>query len=197
MKKSRVILAVGMGLALLAGNAVKAGNRAGAVTLTPGIGYDFFASQRHLRNTAVIPEVALSFDFTDHWGIEAAWGTFGTTYRSGYNGNGSAKGNIYTVDGLYHFNPYYSMVEPYIAAGLGVMYLNPNGTNANNQANLNAALGTQVFFSDSIALRGEVHDLYTMSGGKNDVMLNLGVSFLLGGTTATPVEPYKGMASKS
>jgi hypothetical protein len=33
-----------------------------------------------------------------------------------------------------------------------------------------------------------------MSGGKNDVMLNFGVSFLMGGSTPEPV--YKDMAFK-
>jgi OOP family OmpA-OmpF porin len=198
MKKSRVVLALVAGLILLGCNTVSAGNRAGAVTVTPGVGYDFFSDQRHLQNTVVLPEVSLGFNFDKNWGIEGGWGTFGTSYRQGYYGNGSAKGNIYLVDGLYHFTDYNSMFEPYVAAGLGVLYLHPNRSNADNQANLNAALGTQVFFSDSIALRGEVRDLYTMSGGKNDVLLNFGVSFLFGGDTPQAVAPiYKGMADQT
>jgi hypothetical protein len=198
MKKSILALTLAGALALLMGQSVFAGNRSGAVTFTPGIGYDFFSSQRHLQNTTVIPELALGYNFDPNWGIEAGWGTFGTSYRSGYDNNGSAKGNIYTVDGLYHLSNFnFSLFEPYLAAGLGVLYLHPNRSNADNQANLNAALGSQVFFSDSIAFRGEVRDLYTMSGGKNDVLLNFGVSFLMGGETPvveTPA-PYKGLTA--
>jgi hypothetical protein len=192
MKKGIVLLAVASGLTFLASHAV-AGNRPGAVTFTPGIGYDFFASKRNIRNTAVIPELALAYNFDEHWGLEGAWGTFGTTYHGGVAANQSVKGDLYTLAGLYHLNQLnYHIVEPYVSAGLGVLYLNPNRSNANNLANLNAALGTQVFFSDSIAFRSEVRDLYTMSGGVNDVMLNFGVSFLIGGNTpvAEP-SPYK------
>jgi len=190
MKKGIVILMLASGCAFLASHAV-AGNRAGAVTFTPGVGYDFFASKRHLQNTAVLPELALAYNFDEQWGIEGAWGTFGTSYRGGYAADQSVKGNLYTLAGLYHLTQLnYHIIEPYVSAGLGVLYLQPNGTSANNQANLNAALGTQVFFSDSIAFRGEVRDLYTMSGGANDVMLNFGVSFLMGGNTPEP-SPYK------
>ena len=44
--------------------------------------------------------------------------------------------------------------------------------------------GRRFFFGNMIALRGEVRDLYTTTGaGKNDYMINFGVSFLLGGTS--------------
>jgi hypothetical protein len=197
MKKGLVLLALAGGLALLGSNAATAGNRAGAVTFTPGLGYDFFASKRHIRNTVVVPEIALGYNFDRNWGIEGQWGTFGTSYHGGYAQNQSVKGDLYTVAGLYHFNPYlHDILEPYVSAGLGILYVHPNRSSADNQGDINAALGAQVFFAESVAFRGEVRDLYTMSGGKNDVMLNFGVSFLMGGSTPAPEPVYKDMAFK-
>jgi OOP family OmpA-OmpF porin len=174
-----LLLAMAGSLGFLACHGAYAENRAGAFTLTPGVAYDFFASKRNINNTWLLPTVAVAYNFDERWAIEGAFATFGTS-KQGAGPHPSVRGDLYTVDGLYRF-AHYGMFEPYVSAGLGAYHINPNGSDAYNQANLNAGLGTQVFFSDSVALRGEVRDLYTMSGGKNDVTLGLGVSFLFGG----------------
>lgn len=175
MKRSRIICAVLAGLTVFCGSMAVASNNAGDVTITPGLGYDFFAGKRNLHNTVVIPQLAVAYNFTDKWAIEAAYGRLNTSYN--YSVGGSVDGNLYTVDGLYRFT-LCPRLQPYVSAGLGVLYLNPNGTDATNQTNINAGVGAQLFMGHSVALRTEVRDLYTMSGGKNDVLLNLGVSFL-------------------
>jgi OOP family OmpA-OmpF porin len=179
MKKGILLLAMASGLSLLASHGAYAENRAGAFTLTPGVAYDFFASKRNINNTWLLPTVGIAYNFDERWAIEGTFATFGTS-QQGAGAHPSVRGNLYTVDGLYRLG-HYNMFEPYISAGLGAYHINPNGSNAYNQANLNAGLGTQMFFSDSIALRTEVRDLYTMSGGKNDVTVGFGISFLFGG----------------
>ena len=145
-----------------------------------------------------LPELALGYDFDEHWAIEGMYAAYNTSYHNdGVNGDNSAKGNIYTVAGFITLVPY-GMFEPYVSAGLGVFYITPAGTSANNQADINAAFGTQIFFGNSVALRPEVRDLYTISGGKNDVLLNLGVSFLMGGNAPeAPLPLYKGETPKT
>jgi OOP family OmpA-OmpF porin len=184
MKKGILLLAMVSGLGVLASQGAYAENRAGAFTVTPGVAYDFFANKRNINNTWLLPTVGLSYNFDESWAIEGSYATFGTS-QQGAGPHPSVRGSLYTVDGIYRFL-HTGMFEPYVSAGLGAYHINPNGSNAYNQANLNAGLGTQIFFSDSIALRGEVRDLYTMSGGKNDVSLGFGVSFLFGGQ-AQPV----------
>lgn len=195
MRKSILLLALASGLSMIAAQNAMAGNRPGAITLTVGTAYDFFADKRNLVNTWLIPSAALAYNFDENWAIEGAWGTFGTS-QSTSAGAGGVKGDLYTVDGLYRFGTYnfYQKLDPYVSAGLGVYHINPNGTNAENLANFNAGVGTQMFFDDSIALRAEVRDLYTFAGGKNDVTVGFGVSILFGGHTdkPEPVSPYKG-----
>lgn len=193
MKKTTVLFAMLSGLVLMGSQSTLAGNRPGAVTFTPGVTYNIFADKRNLTNTFILPTVALAYNFDEYWGLEGLYGRLNTSYDAA-NVSGSTNGNVYTVDALYHFAPR-GRFEPYAIGGLGITYLNPNGNSANSQANLNAGLGAQLFFDDSIALRGEARDLYTMSGGKNDVMLSVGISFLFGGNkpeaVVAPVS-YKG-----
>jgi hypothetical protein len=178
MKKNIGVLVLLSCLTLLINQSIMAGNRAGAFTITPGAAYDFWANKRNFQNTWLIPTLQLAYNLNDQWAIEAMYGTFGTS-QTPSAGAGSLNGNLVTIDGLYRFGNYYQRIEPYLAAGVGVFHINPNGTSATNQANINAGIGTQIFFDKSVALRGEVRDLYTMSGGKNDVTIGFGVSYLI------------------
>lgn len=174
MKNKNWLLALLPSVIFAASQTAVASNQSGAVTITPSVGYVFLAHKRHLNNTAVLPEIAVAYNLDKHWALEGTYAAFNTSRHP----SGSMKGNLYMIDGLYRFANY-GRLEPYVAAGLGVLYLNQSSNEAANQANLNAGLGAQIFFSESVALRSEVRDLYTMSGGKNDVLLNLGVSFLM------------------
>lgn len=151
-------------------------NTAGTIPLTLGGGYDFFSSHRRIDNSGV-GFAALGYNFTDHWGIEGLAGFFNTksTYPATYDQR--VKGSMFAIDGVYHFSPYHSF-QPYVLAGPGVMGFNPNGTDANNEGNFNAGIGAQMFFTDRVALRAEVRDFYTFTGGRNDVFVSGGVTIL-------------------
>ncbi|MCC2666251.1 MAG: hypothetical protein K0S63_167 [Gammaproteobacteria bacterium] len=174
MKKIKIISIVLF--ALFFTNQVTAGNRPGATTLTLATAYYHFSSQRYLQNTA-LPNIALAYDFTDRWALEGGGGVVNTNQTSVLGGLG-VHGFLYTIDGIYRFQPYASC-EPYLIAGMGMLAIRQNGLDNNHQGNINAGIGTQVFFGDKIALRGEARDLYTTTGtGRNDYMANFGGSFL-------------------
>ena len=157
-----------------------AGNRAGAVTATVGAGYDFLSSQRRMDN-AFVPYVGLGYNFTQHWGLEGILGNFNTSFKKSVGDNREISGLMLALDGVYHFSPSHQIIEPYVLAGAGIMGFNPNRNNANNEGAINAGVGTEFFLDKSIALRIEARDFYTIVGGKNDVFLNAGVTFLFGG----------------
>lgn len=154
-----------------------AADRAGAASFTVGAGSLHFASSRDIDNTGV-PFFGLGYDFTDHWGIEGILGFFNTDSNNPEDNGKQVNGTMFLVDGLYHFTPY-NIVEPYVMLGVGILGMNPNGTDANNEGNINAGLGAKVFFDKSIAFRFEARDLYTTVGPKNDYMFDAGVTFLL------------------
>lgn len=163
-------------IVLTMASAVFAFNRPGAVSFTLGYGYEFFSAKRHIKNTS-IPNIALAYNFNRRWGIEGLVGISRTHFNA--SGMQQVKGNLFVVDAICHFLPY-RLIEPYVLAGVGVLALRPSsGREANNQSNINAGVGVQIFFSQSVALRADVRDFYTITGGgKQDVLLNAGMSFL-------------------
>jgi OOP family OmpA-OmpF porin len=98
-----------------------ADNRAGAITITPGVGLYSFSEKRHVHDAA-IPNLALAYNFTNQWGIEASFGTFNSGY-SPASVNGHAKARLYLVDGMYYYSAY-KMLTPYLSFGTGILYLN-------------------------------------------------------------------------
>lgn len=152
------------------------GNKQGSVTLTPSIGYYYFSTTRHIENTG-ISSLALAYNFTPRWAIEGSVGVMNTNQSVNYPAPG-VHGVLYSMDGVYRFTSY-KIMQPYVAAGLGVLHLSANNNlNAPDQANAQAGAGVQLFFTERMAFRGEARDIYTFVGGKNDVMLNLGLSIL-------------------
>ncbi len=166
-------------LTTLSNQSIYAGNRPFATTLTAAEGYYMFDSKWHLQDKGM-PNIALAFDFTRKWAMEATAGTF-MTRSEDYHHNRNVRGNLYTLDALYRITSYLQY-EPYIAFGVG--YLNVDSApNAINGAGINAALGSQYFFSKSIALRLEFKDIYSTNHARNDFLINLGMSFVFGGCT--------------
>ena len=176
MTKGKIVSFVGL-FALMGCHIVFAENRPGVVTVSVADGYYHFAEKHKMQNTS-IPNVSLAYNFTDHWAIEGTVGLLNTnTSSTNIQPNVSEHGYLYTAAGLYRFCPYWQF-QPYVSAGIGVLGLKPNGTDSQHQGNLNVGVGTQWLVHKTIAFRAEARDIYTMTGGKNDYMISLGMSFL-------------------
>ncbi len=177
MRKLSLLMLACIGCTSLLPSFTYASNRANTLTFTLGGGYDFFASKRQIKNTG-IPFVGVGYNFTDRWGVEGLLGLFSTHFKPSVQDTRLINGSLFAVDAVYRFLPH-RLIEPYVLAGVGAMSLNPNQNEAHTEGNINAGVGTEFFIDRSIAFRLEARDFYTIIGGKNDVMLDGGVTFLL------------------
>lgn len=166
-------------LASLSFQTTLAGNLPGAVTVTIADAYYHFDDKRDLDNAA-LPNLALAYNVSQHWAIEAAVGVM-TSRQSEEMGGKEVSGSLYAIDGIYRFMPC-GHFEPYLVGGIGMLTLDPNGTDTDHPGNVNVGLGAQLFWGPTIALRAEAKDIYQTTGkSRNDYLLNFGVSFLFGG----------------
>ncbi|HSW70595.1 MAG TPA: outer membrane beta-barrel protein [Gammaproteobacteria bacterium] len=152
-----------------------AASKADAITFTVGGGYLFFSQKRDLHNTAVPAMAALAYNFTEQWALALAANLINAD--SGDPDKHHVHGFAYIGDVLYRLHPLCSL-EPYVMGGLNVMSLKPISSEPVNQGGMNVGLGAQFWKSNHIALSVEARDLYTFSGGKNDILLNGGVNFI-------------------
>lgn len=161
-------------------------NRQGAIILTPIVGYYHYTDKRHIDNQTM-GGFNLGYGLYDQWSAEFFFGKISS--RQERNDKRGVSGELYLLNGAYHFRVF-SPLQPYVFGGVGAMRLGPetNG-DANTQANFDAGGGLAYFFSDNIALRGDVRDVYTPVGGKNDYLASFGVSILFfGKAPGTEVE---------
>ncbi len=183
MKNKKVIVSCVALLALAAGSFASAGTRPGAVSFRLADGYMFFAQKRHLENTTT-PTIELGYELNDKWGMKAGVTAINTDTK-GVGPSSGVHGFFYMLDGVYKFLPR-GNIEPYVLGGVGITSLEAhNTTDPTSQANVNAGVGSHYFIDPSISLNAEAKDVYTMSGGKNDVMLTAGVSFYFGGEASS------------
>ncbi len=166
-----------LSLLFLTGTLVHAGNVPGAFTVTLADAYYHFASSWQLNNTS-LPNFALAYNINEKWAFEAGAGVFNTKNKED---DQHIHGWLYTADGIFRFAKY-GHLEPYLIGGLGMIAINHNGTDNKHPGNLNAGIGTQLFWGKTIAMRAEFRDIYSTTGsGRNDYLFNFGVSFLFGG----------------
>lgn len=176
MKKIFSLALMSLGLfSITATTPVFANDQAGALSVTVGGGEDNFSTRRHIDSTGV-PYVALGYDFDAHWGIEALAGFFRTHFEKPYYDDQHTNGNLYLLSVAYNFLPFHQFA-PYIAAGVGMMGIERNKTDANNQGNVNIGAGLKFWADSVVSLRVEAREIYTIVGGKSDVFVNGGVTF--------------------
>lgn len=175
MNKAKWLVGFLGALSILNAPNVLAENKTGATTFTLGTAYYHFSPRRHINHTGMF-DVALDYNATERWAIEGFFGNASSTRHDGTN----VHDMLYLLDGIYRLAPKGNW-QPYVSFGVGVMDLKPT-VNTDNQfsGNLNGGIGVQYFIHKMIAFRGEAKDLYATSGGKNDVMVNVGVSLLFG-----------------
>ncbi|RQW85838.1 MAG: OmpA family protein [Geobacter sp.] len=194
MKKYLIPLLFAL-VATLTASPLLAGERAGAVSLSPHIGGYLFDGSQGLH-AAPVYGLRLGYDFTNNFEAEGVLNFVPTKSTRGF---GNVNAWSYRLDLLYNFMPAKKLV-PYLALGGGatqVKYKNTNHTNYSPTANIGG--GLKYFITDSIALRTDVRQLFIFNGKEagefigqstafqqreSDLMFNweasLGVTFLFG-----------------
>lgn len=161
----KIVLLLALSVLLASGSAL-AENRAGAVTLTPMVGYHVFDGGLGLDNGMAFG-LALGYNATPHCSIE---GDVRFT-PSDSEGPGSVDVDVWTVSlgGLYHFNPT-SAYNPYLTAGLGLVAYQVDGA---DDEDVYGYYGTGVKYSlnETTALRLDLRhllDYRSDNGGSTD-----------------------------
>ena len=154
----------------------------GEFYFAPGVAYYHFSDKRDLQNTAMA-NLSVGFVVSDQFSLEAFYGQAATN-ETPSDLDESTRFYIYSGEGVYHFNASAdAIIHPYILTGLSITNQADNNPSSGNTTLLgvNAGVGIEYFVNPNISLFTDVRDIYTLSGGKDDWMLNAGIKFLFGG----------------
>ena len=168
--------------------AARAEIKAGSVELSPFAGYNFFESRQNLKDRPVFGG-RLGYNFTDHFGIEAA-GAFTKSrvddsskpmnregeFTSPIDG---VKITTYHLDLLYHFMTE-GKFNPFITAGYGAINYSPKINNKNMSA-VDFGVGAKYWLCDNFALRVDVRDNLIVDEQISNIEATFGIVFAFGG----------------
>lgn len=140
-------------------------------------GYYFPASKRNLES-ASLPAIWAGYDFTPSLAMDVGTAVVNTSQNRRAGGK-SVHGFLYMLDAIYRLKSVHAFT-PWLFVGPQVTSLKPaNGSDPVTQTGISGGVGANWFVASSVALSAEARDLYIFTGGKNDVLLTLGVTFLL------------------
>ncbi|RII27696.1 MAG: OmpA family protein [Geobacter sp.] len=192
----RKLLTLLSGLLLLGATTVAhAEIKAGSFGITPFVGGFMFDGAQHLEMKEMYG-IRAGYNFTENFGIEGVFNYVHTEPTAGIFPP-ITKYNVYNYRGelLYHFMPK-SRFVPFLAAGYGAQTIDPENAKSDSHGAFSAGGGFKYFFTDNIALRGDVRDLIinsmitpsdtTRKQTVNNLEYALGVYFQFGGEKPAP-----------
>ncbi len=162
-----------------------AANRSDSFSLSPMIGGYTFEGDQDLDD-ALTYSLGLGYNLTDTWSTEFVLNYFDANAA---NSSGSdVDGLVYRLDTLYHFMPNSALV-PYIAGGLGGMSLDPENGKSDTNFLVDYGVGLKYFFTDDLALRGDVRHILAFGDPKNNFTYTAGLTYLMGGKAKEAPKP--------
>ncbi len=188
MKKNHIMIAalfLGIGLCATA----QAGERAGAISISPMVGVYGFDNQQDIEKDAV-GGLGIGYNITDHWAAEAmfTYGKFDHEYFT-FESCGCAQDDVESYmargDILYHFQPDQKLV-PYLAVGGGIVRVEGDHYEDDTYGIINYGGGLKYYFNDNIALRGDIRHIFGPEDSYNNVAGLVGLTINFGGGKKTP-----------
>ena len=179
-------------LSLMTAGTVDAGERAGAVTLSPYVGGYTFDGAEGLKTRPVVG-LRLGYDFSKNFGLEGTFGYVSTSFNRLVPGRVTVFN--YRLEGIYNFMPD-RKVAPYLAIGCGgtTLEMPINAAIAhphNHSPSVNAGGGIKWFLNENVAIRADYHQnfLIDTSVANNQVQdflenyeYTIGLHILFGGS---------------
>ena len=193
MKKFNVFIAIVSCVLLLSlTGTVSAEMRAGAVSVSPMIGGYVFEGNQDLDNDLTYG-LGIGYNLTERWGIEAAFNYIDT--ESDIGARDDTDVSLGRLDALYHFNTTGRFV-PYLAAGVGGIYFDPDRTSSDEDALVNYGAGVKYFLTENVALRGDVRHVISFDDTHHNLLYTAGLTFFFGGEKKAVAAPAPAPAPK-
>lgn len=155
----------------------------GAATLSPLLGGQIFDGDQSLERSTFLG-FGLGYNLTENWALEGVY----TRADADADDTSTSDTKVETLrlDGLYHFRPTEKLV-PYIAAGLGGIYSDPDSGKNRDHLLLNYGIGIKYFvLDDLIALRADVRHLLDFPEPDHNLQYSAGLVFQFGRAAAKP-----------
>jgi OOP family OmpA-OmpF porin len=164
--------------------------------VTPYVGGFLFDKEQNLHNAPVYG-ISMGYNFTKYFGAELSGEYIYTKYDLTVSGSRSTNVGNYRLDAIFNLMPD-SLLVPFVFAGVGGQSIDyPKNVHNRTASAVDYGVGLKYFFTDWLALRADVRQIYIFDGSMKDIEYTLGVSFYFGGSRPAPVSRYEPIAEPS
>ena len=176
----------------------QAGQREGAFSLSPMVGYHVFEGDQNTDDD-IVAGFSLGYNVTKRWATEVEFRY--TPTETDLSGSSNEDIDIWSfgINALYHFNPDGAFV-PYVSAGFGGMYFSADGYDDDTDYMMNWGVGSKYFISDNTALRLDLRHLIDFHSDRewdrshgdnidNNFIATAGLYWQFGGPPPPPPPP--------
>ncbi len=176
-----------------------AGQREGAFSVSPMVGYHVFEGDQN-TDDSVSYGIALGYNLNKRWAFELD-ARFTPTETDLPPGRDKEDIDITTasLNALYHFNPD-GMFVPYVTAGLGGMIFEVDGYKDDEDFMMNYGIGAKIFFTENMAFRADVRHVIDFISDRewdrdhsdntdHNLMAMAGLYWQFGGVAPPPPKP--------
>lgn len=178
----RGLMALAFCMALLP-SVASAEERAGAGSFSTQGGVYVLDHQQDLEMDAA-GTLGVGYNFTDRLAAEIVGGV-GHFEHKYFNedecccAEDNATGYMLRGEALYHFRPK-AKLAPYLAAGVGGVWLRGENRSDEEYATLNYGAGVKYYLTDNIAFRGDARHIYGIEDSHNNFSATMGLHFNFG-----------------
>lgn len=151
-------------------------HKSGTLYLSPMIGGYVFEGNQD-QEDAMAFGLTLGFNYTENWATEFTLNYVGTEDEEDKRGDIDV--GIFRWDVLYHFFPK-SPVVPYLAAGLGGLYDNPDEGSSDLDFMVDWGGGLKYYFTENVALRADVRHIYEVDDDFHNLLVSGGLVIQFG-----------------
>jgi OOP family OmpA-OmpF porin len=175
---------------LILSNVVSAQERPSTFSVTPYVGGYLFDKDQKLSNNPVYGS-RLGYNYTKYFGVEASGEYIATNYDLTVSGSRSTNVGNYRLDGIFNLIPD-SRLVPFVFAGFGGQSIDyPKDVPNRTASAIDYGAGLKFFFTDQLALRADVRQIYIFDNSMKDIEYTLGLSFYFGGPEPAPAAKYE------
>lgn len=198
MKGLRVGLLTTLVALLCVAGTAQAGQREGAFSLSPMVGYHIFEGDQNTDN-GFVGGFSLGYNVNKRWAAELEVRYTDTEADLIGISNENLDAWSIGMNALYHFNPDGPFV-PYVSAGFGVMYFDGNSYETDDDYMMSWGVGAKYFINYDTALRLDLRhvidlhsdrdwDLYGNDEIDNNLIAAAGLYWQFGGPAPPPPPP--------
>ncbi len=173
-----------MAFMISAGLAASVSADEGRWYINPAIGLQNFDSERNLDDATTLT-IGGEYRFNDRWATELRYLDSNADSKIG-----DTDVNQYYLDGLYYFKPMTAKWQPFAVLGVGHAEFEGK-LNDSQETQANAGIGVRYALDENWSLRGDVRGLYGMDDNTWDSLVNIGISYAFGGSSAPAAAPVE------